>query len=527
MLLKNTYLIEDKFDFKCEEYVNALIASWYGKGYDMMFANTIELDIGQDADCLINACIDNDEWAINECLTKYHGVLCQDVLSKYDHDESIIEQVISAISKGNPLALYVNTENILSIDEEDKIDPINVIIITGFDEEEKQIYFRVMHGRDKYVDMITMSYAELIESALYVRKFDNISSEMSGFILDEFIRETADKLKHNKIPQKLKAFNEYFNREADYQEIFKGISESQLKTVPLIYNMALLYRSRALYSFSLSYLAKLYELPDLLELADYCTVLAGKYYNVRGLALKAFYKSNLTPTIKENIIKFIGVISKMEETALEKLNNISFQVMEEHTFYNNKNSAPKQFYFLSISKSFNNKGLNSDRINSEQADFDGIGGFFVDEYYPYGQIINLNKEMKFKISSKQPKFDNISCVKQKIIPEQRKYSSIMLMASACHGSFKDYIKLTYADGEAEELLIFCSSFWYPKAHFGESDAWAGEYVMYINESYYIEQRHLNIYANEYRINQTKELVSIELPDCPDMHIFAITMSSEI
>ena len=39
----------------------------------------------------------------------------------------------------------------------------------------------------------------------------------------------------------------------------------------------------------------------------------------------------------------------------------------------------------------------------------------------------------------------------------------------------------------------------------------------------MEKRKLNIYAQKYALEGSEKIVKIILPDCPDIHIFAITL----
>ncbi len=37
VFLENMFLVDEKFQFTCSEYANVLVATWYGKAYDLMF----------------------------------------------------------------------------------------------------------------------------------------------------------------------------------------------------------------------------------------------------------------------------------------------------------------------------------------------------------------------------------------------------------------------------------------------------------------------------------------------------------
>jgi len=524
MLIKHTFFIDDKFDFVCDEYANAVIASWYGKGYDMMFAEAMNVECGDGRDWLLKERIKDNKWNMYNCVKKYHGMAVSDELKASGID--LIGVISEEISKGNPIMISVNMKRISCIEYIDKKDnPYNVAIVVGISGETEEVFFKVIHGRDKYINVLSMSFGELRKSVKSIRKFADIGSEISQFDLNVYFEDVTRNIIRSGIHEKIEEFADYFEKDVEYNQIFKKAKEKKLRDVPLVNNVAVLYRSRALFSFCLTYLAQVYHSLKLQNLADEMMVSAGKFYNIRGYILKCFYSKEISDKYKDKISAYLHKIVKIEKSVIDSMKNFSKED------FNNDSLGLKEIpegehviSYVDIAPFFNNQAFESKITHQTTANFDGMGGYFIDSNYPYGQLLKVGGGLKFQIAKRENEFDNISCLEQRISVKEGRYHYIMILASSCHGSFKDYFKLVYENEEEESVLVFSSSFWYPKAHFSEVTAWSGDYAMLINGEFYLEQRKLNIYANRYSIDCNKILKAIVLPDCPDMHVFAISLA---
>lgn len=523
MLLENTNFIEDKFDYSCGEYVDAMISSWYKKGYEMMFAGASNIVVGNEKDWFLKNCIDQREWKARTSLERYHGV--KSILMKKNDIPNLVQFVLKEIEEHNPVSLEVDMNYISCIDAIDKsIDSMNVVVVIGIDSNLQRIYFRIIHGRDKYRDVQSMSFEEMNACVIAVRKYSNEKKELEEFNLNEFLITKAKEFEIINVCGKLVQFSELLEHEIKFENIFGDKENLQLRDIPLVFNAAALYRSRALFSFCLEFLSKRYNKPILKTIANDFMVAAGKYYNIRGVVLKCHYSHKLTRTNLDNIIKYIQLIADIEQNAISKM-KIGDSVSDLGYVMGGKRqtiNANANNYYVDLQRYFNNKCFSHKVTHEADANFDGIGGYFIDTDYPYDQTISVNDTTSFKIGPYNDSADNIICIGQRIDLRAGRYKKMMIMACSCHGSFKDYVKLVYSYKENERLLIVSSSFWYPKAHFSETIAWQGEYAMYLEDSYYIEQRKLNIYSSYYSISDEDKLEAIILPDCPDIHIFGLS-----
>lgn len=101
------------------------------------------------------------------------------------------------------------------------------------------------------------------------------------------------------------------------------------------------------------------------------------------------------------------------------------------------------------------------------------------------------------------------------------YSNIMILASAVFGNFIDQIKLNFSDGKMEDVVINISEWWSDKPVYDEQIAWNGP--VYKKKEGIFGYTFANIYSLNRLINRKGMIESITLPDCPYIHIFAITL----
>ncbi|MDR2888782.1 MAG: hypothetical protein LBV33_02955 [Lachnospiraceae bacterium] len=534
MLITNTFLIDDKFDFMCDEYSNALVASWLGQDYDMMFAESLLVNWDDEEDFLLERVID-DDWNMYECLERYHGIKVGDQtgISRLKSTGGIIAFIRQEIARNYPVWICFNMKEVACFSEVDRRweSGMNVAIIVGIDgeraDQEQFVYFRPIHFHDKYTQILSMSLEEAQASIVSVRKYEHTTVFMShkptNLDLGNFLRKVAEQFEDRKIHNKLERFTNHFIKAVDYESIFHRVEQRGLKHLPLIYNLSVLYRSRVLFSFCLSYLAVLKGSSVVQDFADEMAVNGGRFYTIRGMILKIFFYKELSINDNERIIGYLNKVIAAEKDLMERLKR--FEGQGKPSLINpicNSMGEEEPIYHAELTPYFNNKALSDVLSKDSSANFDGIGGYFLGEQYPYGKMI-ISGRMSFLIADKESANDNISCREQAIAVKPGNYGSLMILASSCHGSFKDYLTLVYENQESEQLLMVSSSFWYPKAHFSEATAWQGRYAMLINDDYYIEQRKLSIYAKEYPLDRSGKLVEIILPDCPDIHVFALSL----
>lgn len=119
--------------------------------------------------------------------------------------------------------------------------------------------------------------------------------------------------------------------------------------------------------------------------------------------------------------------------------------------------------------------------------------------------------------------DNLTCNGQIISVEKDQYNCFMLLGCSEQNSFTDEVEIYYSDGSNEKVIISLSN-WYLPPQFEDCIAWQGNIVEKVDGSSILSTHLYQIFASKYRMNlDNKHIISIKLPECLNMHLFAISL----
>jgi hypothetical protein len=83
--------------------------------------------------------------------------------------------------------------------------------------------------------------------------------------------------------------------------------------------------------------------------------------------------------------------------------------------------------------------------------------------------------------------------------------------------------LKYENNETEDLQIGFSDWFISTPVYDEKVAWSGNVVQKDKQSAHLLNVKYNIFAIKRRLSKSEILKSIVLPNCPTIHIFAMTL----
>lgn len=216
----------------------------------------------------------------------------------------------------------------------------------------------------------------------------------------------------------------------------------------------------------------------------------------------------------------------MEKTLLLNLHDgvhNDAESVQINTEVSNSESINKAFEytFIDLSNYFNNNAFHSTESKDCSADFTGTGHYFLSHNAPSGQTVSL-KKIKFIFPEvTDNNFNNVSCENQVIHVPVGEYKGILLMGSSEWGSFIEQISVQYVDGSSDNIQVNFSDWASKTPMYDEIPMWGGKiYNKYEGITYNDD---FNLFAIERSIPEKKEVISITLPDCPNMHIFAVTL----
>ncbi len=338
----------------------------------------------------------------------------------------------------------------------------------------------------------------------------------------DIFRKCAEKLalhSENNIFKAMRDFAECIESSLDISKEFENCTDHW--NAPLYRNVTKIYGGRLQFSELLRHLANVQgSSQTLMQFSDEMNSIAIQWAIIRSLIYK-LQKSNSDNGKSAGLRDITYRIRKaadMEESFAYKIDEYSRKSYRSQEDPNPITAYDKKFsfLFLNLEKYFNNKGF-----GNPVAEFTYKGDYFLTEGLPDGELWNVH-EMQFKFPDvTEASFDNIACQGQRIQIPKECYEYLHLLYCAEYGSFVEKCTICCENGIQEELELEFSD-WYTDPQFGDTVAWKGYFVRKATVNIRTVGR---IFAKSYKFNTTREVVeSIRLPDCRNMHIFAISLT---
>ena len=301
---------------------------------------------------------------------------------------------------------------------------------------------------------------------------------------------------------------------------------------PLYSKINMLRNNRYKFSKALQFLARVYHQPELEDLSSQFNICASKWLIINQMLAKAYVLQNVYRGF-DKISKRIMDIADMEELFAKRLYNLAHEDSKESlacSLYKNNDvlksnidSIHPLLYMVDLKQYLNNNGLDTNIEINSLANFTGNGKYlFIEDGSMLRTIKVENMQFRFPQVDYGVK-DNISCEGQEILLYIGACESIMLLGCCEYGNFTDYFNISYHDGDDEKILVSLTDSWECNPKFGEAVALRVREVEKRGVEVIAKEEVHGIYACEYRLCKKKRLKSIHLPDCPNMHLFAITL----
>lgn len=174
---------------------------------------------------------------------------------------------------------------------------------------------------------------------------------------------------------------------------------------------------------------------------------------------------------------------------------------------------------LNIEKYMNNKGISS-TLTSRGANLTGGGMSY---FFESKLEESINNKFNFRNFRNDNLNDNISCLGQTIVIPKGIYKKFALAGCAEWGNYRDKIKVNYQDGSSEEITIGFTD-WVSPPVYDETILLEGKMMDNVKGENIINNSYIaRIFSKTYNLDN-KLIDNIVLPDCPNIHIFAISLN---
>lgn len=341
-----------------------------------------------------------------------------------------------------------------------------------------------------------------------------------------FYKEVVVKKELEKVFQNFKdlshAFFNYFNQESELD------SDEKFELCQQSLHIILLQRTKNLSFMKYLLINENYSFSPFQEKAER---IIQAWVIVKNMLVKAYFSkiANINEKIGQKIFDIYILEKNFYEEIVEKIYNNSGCAGSEIDSELVKNNCDKmaitqkEQYFVNLSDFLNNSGFGSRNNKECKSNFTGINEFI--------EFDNIKKELvingiKFRTAiNPSDDYDNISCNKQSIeVSSDFIHDSLFLLATSEFGDTFESIKVFYENGNVQEIYVKLTDF-IAKPVYGETIAWKGKTYWKENKNSDFSLRFPEVYlfSCQYKLLGNSKVKSLLLPNCNNMHVFAITL----
>lgn len=471
---------------------------------------------------LLGERVGNNKYSISKLLYKY----CNLNVVKFDCEDpfELNEIVKEHLAKGIPIGTYIDAFWCPWLQGRyQRIHDVHHFLIIGIDDENN---FNCIDPSIR-MSICKISKTDFINGCKNCIEYDFKKDNAQPDYLEIF-KDSINRLKDKKFYNDIKIFADEFRDSFDINEEYKNYN-LDVWYVLIDRNFRLIASGRTLYAEFIELISEKLNSKSLLAIKYDLQKSSSNWNKIRGILTRSYIKG-CTDTVKEKVYVLLNEISDFEKNLINKLNTIA----EENLFEKDKAIVPdiksiKQHYLnnseaitLNLDEELNNRAFSVSENDTYKADITGIGNFFLCDGLENKGSIEVSN-MYFKLPQLiVNKYDNVACAGQKINVKKSIYQSIMFLGWSDNGDFIEDVSIFFEDGEILEFPIsFTDSWRLPK--FNEAIAWTGRGGKWTDGKFEIHMNEQRIFAREEPITKNKVIEAIKLPDCSNVHIFAISL----
>lgn len=509
----------------CMDNILATVARWANRDYELMFCNSwgFAYNPDQKKDLILGSYIKSCFENRNELLEKYHGIKLN--FYKANNTSDLLKRIKTELRKKNLVS--INTDVFLCpwFKQGYKIyHYLHYVFIEDYDEVNGILYCKD-GTMGSNTGQLTISDLEIGSNTCLTFSF--IETEKGNNDWHKIIKSAVDRLYSSNAFDAMRRFSIDFSGNFNIQNEVSGY-EAFIGIAPLFREISTVGACRKKFAKTLQYLAKIHNLEQLQRLSEILNQIGDRWGSIFGMLLKSYHLPNNTSLIN----KIASKISKMADEE-EEFANMLIQFLQTNStigslgvdiISNFDIGQVNEYAYINLENYVNNQGFSSSLSSDCKAELSNGGKYYLTNGLPNNNNIVVN-DMKFILSGiNNNSNDNISCDGQIIDFNYANYSCIMILGCSELGSHSEYIEIQFKDGNSEKVPLELTNWFANKPKYKELVAWAGECAIRSKLDVTISPSTVHLYAKSYHIKTKGIIKEIRLPNCPNMHIFAITLA---
>ena len=505
----------------CREDIFFSVASHYRGEYRLAFSEAFNfeyLPLEPGGDGLMGERIGTGNNNIQALLEMHYGLKIITVKAKTV--EEILDTIKEQLQLGYPTAISINTYWCPWSRNYQKHSFGHTCLALDIDVDNNIICIDPVSGLNHF----QLPYADFEKGYAFYSTFH--FKEFSGaFDYKSILAGSVEKIRQSNIFNNMENFVNDFKTRFSFENEFRE-ARSDIWGALLYRNLIYVSGSRFLYSQFINHINKNIQNPGLDNIDNDLQNIYSKWKVSISWFLKGVY-TNYSPVIHNKTLKIFEDILREERSVFNKLlyalDNMDSVQNKESVKNTGCDILSEEFKctFIDLEDAFNNTAFYSVCSKECPADFTGTGQYFLTQEAPDGQIISLDK-MCFQFPVLQDGIcDNISCSSQIIPVPPGEYKGILILGSSEWGNYTEHMKLNHAGGYEVTIRINLSDWAARNPLFDEKVMWKGK--VYDKNEGRLYYDLYSIFAILRPFPGTEKLESITLPECTNMHIFAITL----
>lgn len=522
--------------YGCLDDVVVTIMKWLGRRHEMMFCdawNFFYAPKATDSNIPLGKRIDlgDVDFGKHYMLEKYHGVKV--IKHKHTPASETLELIKNELSSGRPVILRINLHYCIwtSVETIVRNNPSHAIVVTGYDLHERLLYCLDPFMNDQINILPLPVFIEACNEGCLPVTYICTGDETFDVRWQDVIKDAVFLLCGNNGGQN--AFESMLELAEEIEISLNLKSEmpgyANYLYSPLIISLVKIYRGRLKFSKALDFLLTQNAPPILADFKQKLEMSAMKWNAVKTLILKMCYLDDYSIFTYKAANK-IREASAFEKQLADDLLSLSLSQSFCSSFSVSDFNGPdeiKEIIQIDLKKHLNSKNFGKRVLEKfTVVEGDHKNCLFVEDLPSGDQWKVGNIKFNF-LGNSDLTYDNIICDGQKIDCPTDRYDSVMFLGASEQGDFFEEAVFEFTDGYFEKTTLNFSNIHKHNPSFGESVACKLKLVKFQGEVPVYVPGTLHLYAKSYKIKHSGELCSIKLPECMNIHIFAISLGKSL
>lgn len=523
-MILNIKAVQDK-SMGCAEVLVVTVVSWWRRYHELMFVESWGFGYQppeEEKPSILGHRISPAGGNLLELLRKYHGV----ELVPHDTKKAteVLEVVRRELTAGRPVFISIDSFWCPWDIGYLKHHNMHGCLVVGLDGDETSLY--CIDGY--YIkDVGRLPIASFQHGCGPCATFHICGEQALDIDWREVVVKAVFRLKGNTGSDAFEAMRSFAKEiENSLKLDAEGVGfENNFWDCPLLNQILSIGRGRVQFAGALRLLSKLNGVNGLLPLAERLEKIGWQWTAVRSMLIKEQMMPDPAVTIGT-------VVTKIKEAAVEeeRIAGALLEISREEGVISGSGDTVArptvekrgELIFAGLDGYFNNEGIGSSLVEKCTADLFGTKTFILAESLPPNAVWTVG-EMKFRFPAAADGMkDNISCAGQVIKLPPGCYGRVMVLGCSECSNYSGWMVVHYQDGQTEEIKLGLTD-WCFQPVFGETTAWRGKAAERVGGEVQTLSYEVRLYAQSYDLKQNRMIIELRLPDCPNMHIFAITL----